>query len=312
MVTLEIERGIPKVSIPLPSTNKHCLFALRPHKNTIGDLMTMLKKEDPAIGVVTISTKGGVQMASSNSIEDLIEDDFKMTINNKQYYVKIPDRQDKKVDLEKLADIRLMVNQLYSVLNVPNYLVNREKEIEEQLIEITKELEPLEKARRELDMQAQRKTNLLAWGGLGYMSIQFGILARLTWWEYSWDIMEPVTYFVTYGTTMAAYAYYVLTKQEYILPEVSDRQHLLEVHQRAKKIGLDLDHYNKLKATVAQLESDLRRIRDPLLPYIPPSPKPTKVVLITKSTTFSRTKENIFSFLKSIIKIGGKGKVPSK
>lgn len=58
MVTLEIERGIPKVSIPLPSTNKHCLFALRPHKNTIGDLMTMLKKEDPAIGVVTISTKG--------------------------------------------------------------------------------------------------------------------------------------------------------------------------------------------------------------------------------------------------------------
>lgn len=25
--------------------------------------------------------------------------------------------------------------------------------------------------------------------------------------------MEPVTYFVTYGTAMAAYAYFVLTKQ---------------------------------------------------------------------------------------------------
>lgn len=45
------------------------------------------------------------------------------------------------------------------------------------------------------------------------MGVQFGILARLTWWEYSWDIMEPVTYFVTYGTAMATYAYYVLTKQ---------------------------------------------------------------------------------------------------
>lgn len=45
------------------------------------------------------------------------------------------------------------------------------------------------------------------------MSVQFGILARLTWWEYSWDIMEPVTYFVTYGTAMLAYAYFVITKQ---------------------------------------------------------------------------------------------------
>lgn len=45
------------------------------------------------------------------------------------------------------------------------------------------------------------------------MATQFGILARLTWWEYSWDIMEPVTYFITYGTAMAMYAYFVLTRQ---------------------------------------------------------------------------------------------------
>lgn len=45
------------------------------------------------------------------------------------------------------------------------------------------------------------------------MGLQFGLLARLTWWEYSWDIMEPVTYFVGYGTTMAMYAYYVVTRQ---------------------------------------------------------------------------------------------------
>lgn len=50
------------------------------------------------------------------------------------------------------------------------------------------------------------------------MGIQFGVLARLTWWEYSWDIMEPVTYFVTYGTTIAMYAYFVLTKQ--VRPDV--------------------------------------------------------------------------------------------
>jgi hypothetical protein len=45
------------------------------------------------------------------------------------------------------------------------------------------------------------------------MATQFGILARLTWWEYSWDIMEPVTYFITYGSAMAMYAYFVMTRQ---------------------------------------------------------------------------------------------------
>ena len=65
----------------------------------------------------------------------------------------------------------------------------------------------------ELAANAHRNTRLLTWVGLGLMSLQFGVLARLTWWEYSWDIMEPVTYFVTYGTSMALYAYFVLTRQ---------------------------------------------------------------------------------------------------
>lgn len=65
----------------------------------------------------------------------------------------------------------------------------------------------------ELAKKAERRTNMMTWVGLGLMSVQFGILARLTWWEYSWDIMEPVTYFVTYGTTMAMYAYYCVTKR---------------------------------------------------------------------------------------------------
>jgi len=65
----------------------------------------------------------------------------------------------------------------------------------------------------ELARLAEKRTTTLTWVGLGLMSVQFGILARLTWWEYSWDIMEPVTYFVTYGTAMACYAYFVMTKQ---------------------------------------------------------------------------------------------------
>lgn len=67
--------------------------------------------------------------------------------------------------------------------------------------------------RNELESKAKKRTNTLAWVGLGLMGFQFGFLARLTWFEYSWDIMEPITYFVTYGTSIVMFAYYVLTKQ---------------------------------------------------------------------------------------------------
>ena len=62
-------------------------------------------------------------------------------------------------------------------------------------------------------MKAEKRTNHLTWLGLGLMGLQFGLLARLTWWEYSWDIMEPVTYFVGYGSAIAMCGYYILTKQ---------------------------------------------------------------------------------------------------
>lgn len=45
-----------------------------------------------------------------------------------------------------------------------------------------------EQKRMELDVKAGRKANTLSWVGLGLMSVQFGVLARLTWFEYSWDV----------------------------------------------------------------------------------------------------------------------------
>ena len=67
--------------------------------------------------------------------------------------------------------------------------------------------------KQELALRAEKRTNRLTWLGLSLMGLQFGLLARLTWWEYSWDIMEPVTYFVGYGSAVAMFGYYILTKQ---------------------------------------------------------------------------------------------------
>jgi len=59
--------------------------------------------------------------------------------------------------------------------------------------------------------------------------------------------------------------------QEYLLPDVKDRQHLIILHKRARKMGLDLERYNQLKDSVSRIEADIKRLRDPLQLHLPPS-----------------------------------------
>lgn len=269
---MEYSRGLPVVTVPLPSRRERCRFTLRPISHTVGDFQSMLAREDRGIDRVAVTTMDGVRIASSNTIESLMENDFRLVVNDSIFEVITP-RQERlsQEEVRQLSDVRNLVNQLYEALNVGEHQLQKERELFTQLEELKDQLEPLEKKRMELAQLSEKRTNVLTWVGLGMMSVQFGILARLTWWEYSWDIMEPVTYFVTYGTAMACYAYYVLTKQEYILPDVKDRQFLITFHKKAKKQGLDVHRYNELRDGIARIEADLRRLRDPLQIHLPPA-----------------------------------------
>ncbi|CAG7836436.1 unnamed protein product [Allacma fusca] len=175
----------------------------------------MIKQEDRGIDrVALLSTEDGVRIGSSNTIEILMEHDFDLVINDKTYRVRTPSQEKPSPEeLERLSSVRNLVGQLYAALNVDEHQLRVERQMLEELEKLQLEVGPLEKKRELIAQQASKRTNVLTWVGLGLMSVQFGILARLTWWEYSWDIMEPVTYFVTYGTAMLAYAYFVLTKQ---------------------------------------------------------------------------------------------------
>ncbi|XP_055629568.1 calcium uniporter protein, mitochondrial [Toxorhynchites rutilus septentrionalis] len=274
-VTVKYVRGLPHITVPLPSRNERCQFTLRPVTHNVGNFLEMLKAEDRGIDRAAVLNRDGVRIAASCSVEHLMDDEFWLHLNDRQYYVKPPKREKiTSEELTRLSDVQALVAQLYEALNVSEHQIKKEREMTSKLEELNDKLGPLEVKKNELDQKAARHTSALTWVGLGLMSVQFGVLARLTWWEYSWDIMEPVTYFVTYGTAMAAYAYYVLTKQEYVLPDVKDRQHLITLHKSAKKAGVNLSEYNDIKRQIAEIEYDLRRLRDPLYMHLPaPPPK---------------------------------------
>lgn len=48
------------------------------------------------------------------------------------------------------------------------------------------------------------------------------------------------------------------------MPDVKDRQYLITMHKKARKSNFDVDQYNLLKRELADVQTDLRRLRDPL------------------------------------------------
>ncbi|NXA36612.1 MCU protein, partial [Eudromia elegans] len=269
-VTVVYQNGLPVISVSLPSRRERCQFTLKPISDSVGVFLRQLQAEDRGIDRVAIYSADGTRVASSTGIDLLLLDDFKLIINDVTYLVRPPKRELlSHEDATTLNDVKTLVQQLYTALCIEEHQLNKEKELIGRLEELKEQLAPLEKIRMELSRKAEKRTTLVLWGGLAYMATQFGILARLTWWEYSWDIMEPVTYFITYGSAMAMYAYFVMTRQEYAYPDARDRQYLLFFHKGAKKTRFDLEKYNQLKNAIAQAELDLKRLRDPLQVHLP-------------------------------------------
>ncbi|XP_074648570.1 calcium uniporter protein, mitochondrial-like [Tubulanus polymorphus] len=269
-VTVSYHNGLPVISVPLPSRIEKCQFTLKPISHTVSDFITFLQEEDKGIDRAAIYTEDGTRIAKSTSVDILMQNSFKLCINDRSFTVAPPAPEGwSHESVKEFDDIKERIAKIYSDLNVEEYQLRREKEISTTLENLKLEIEPLEKKKLEIEMASTKKMSAMSWVGLGLMGLQFGVLARLTWWEYSWDIMEPVTYFITYGTSIAMFAYFVLTRQEYIYPDVRDREYLISFHKKARKANLDVNQYNLLKDKIAQAELDLERLRDPLQLQLP-------------------------------------------
>ncbi|CAH8612201.1 unnamed protein product [Schistosoma mattheei] len=269
-VSVYNENGLPKIIIPLPSRREACSFILKPLQHTVGDLSNFIKCEDSGVDRITFFSEDGTRIARSNSISDLLTSDFHILINDQKYYVDTSSISSQFTALPKdLANVRQLISKLANAIHVDEFYAQKQQQLEKCIEDVNLQLEPFEKKKSVIAVQAAQRTRWLTWLGLGAMGIQFGLLARLTWWEYSWDIMEPVTYFVGYGTSMAMYAYYVITRQDYTLPQVFDREYLKSFYKSADKSSFDVQRYNELRDELAHLKSELRRLKDPLLYQLP-------------------------------------------
>ncbi|CAL2039981.1 unnamed protein product [Caenorhabditis brenneri] len=275
-LAIRFEYGLPLIDIPLPSRNEPCQFTMRPLSDTVGSLCEFLRKEDRGIDYVAVYGTNGVKLATCTSIEHLLQfGTFRLRLNDKYFDVTVPktgtasyDSSDK---LRQLDDLRATVASLHAALCVDEYKLSREKKLLLQLENAETLLAPLHEAKQQIERECEAHTDRVMWAGFAAMGVQTGLFARLTWWEYSWDIMEPVTYFATYSTVCATFGYYLYTKQSFEYPSARERVYTKQFYRRAQKQNFDIERYNRLVNEVEDLRNQLKRMRDPLFQHLPVS-----------------------------------------
>lgn len=260
----------------MPSRKEKCLFFLQPMLMSVGDLIADLQREDPGT-TTSIFSKDGEPVSSTTLIDALLDKDFQLVINDAVYTVCAPEKVTTGEQAMELKDMKHVVHLLHTALHLPEHHLLTERRLLERLDVLKQKLSPLEKMKAQLSNTAGFHSSRVIWTGMALLSVQGGALAWLTWWVYSWDVIEPVTYFITYATSIGVFSYFVLTKQDYLYPDVKDRQFLRYFYKAAGKNKFNVEKYNELKDEMAEVEDHLRRLRYPTefqLPLEQLQPKP--------------------------------------
>jgi len=159
------------------------------------------------------------------------------------------------VVLTKPLDITASLAKVLDV-NGDYTRAHREK-VQQQLVEYQKEFEALNAKKSELDRIAYRKADTIIGLLFGYLLLQGAFVARLTWWELSWDVMEPVTYMLTFATGVGGMAWFISNKAEYTYEGL--RKAL--ANKRKAKIyarnNFSIEHYHQLEQLIAKKAQEL-------------------------------------------------------
>ncbi|XP_075515188.1 calcium uniporter protein 2, mitochondrial-like [Primulina tabacum] len=125
------------------------------------------------------------------------------------------------------------------------------------------ELKKLQEKKEEIDVLAHKQVRRILWTGLGLAVVQVGFFFRLTFWEFSWDVMEPIAFFTTTTGIIIGYAYFMVTSRDPSYQDLLKRLFLSRQRKLIKKYNFDIQRFlelqNKCKLPVDSCASIKRR-----------------------------------------------------
>ncbi|XP_016445882.1 calcium uniporter protein 6, mitochondrial [Nicotiana tabacum] len=112
------------------------------------------------------------------------------------------------------------------------------------------ELKILQEKMDKIDELAHKQVRRILWTGLGAGLLQVGLFFRLTFWEFSWDVMEPIAFFTTTTGIVVGYAYFLVTSRDPSYQDVLKRLFLSRQRKLIKKYNFDIQRFVELQKKI--------------------------------------------------------------
>lgn len=109
-----------------------------------------------------------------------------------------------------------------------------------------KELAKLEHQKAVIDEKARSLVRRELYCGLGFVALQTLGFMRLTFWELSWDVMEPICFFMTSLHFALAYAFFLRTSREPSFEGYFQTRFKIKQEKLFNLHNFDIERYNKL------------------------------------------------------------------
>lgn len=140
-----------------------------------------------------------------------------------------------------------VIQAMEKAINIPPAPADEEARRSMQ-IELLKKMEE-EKAQIDELAEAQVKREL--WAVLLFMMAQTVGFMRLTFWELSWDVMEPICFFVTSLYFMAGYAFFLRTSRDPSFEAIFHVRFLARQRRLISLHNFDIHRFHHLRRMVA-------------------------------------------------------------
>ncbi|XP_008675608.1 calcium uniporter protein 6, mitochondrial [Zea mays] len=109
------------------------------------------------------------------------------------------------------------------------------------------EFELLREKKEAIDRLAHKQVRRILWSGLGFFMCQVGLFFRLTFWEFSWDVMEPIAFFTTASGLLVGYAYFLITSRDPTYQDFMERLFLSRQRKLCAAHKFDMERFMELQ-----------------------------------------------------------------